>query len=59
MKRKEDTPRQLQSYSPNRFEYFAGKALQGLVIGRSEKDIKKSVRTAIELAREMENAIDS
>ena len=59
MRKQEEPPRQLTSYKPNRFEYFAGLALQGLITGRSEKDIKKSVRAALELAREMERAIDS
>ena len=47
------------TYQPNRFEYFAAFALQGLVTGRSEKDIRKSVKAAIVLAKEMEDAIDS
>lgn len=59
MRKKEDTPRQLLSYTPNRFEYFAGQAIQGLVSGRSEKDVPKCVRMAVELARELEKAIDS
>jgi len=58
-KKDEDTPRQLLSYAPNRFEYFAGLALQGLVLGRSEKDIKKWSRIVVDLAREMEDAVDS
>jgi hypothetical protein len=49
----------LITYSPNRFEYFAAFALQGLVTGRSEKDIRKSVKAALILAEEMEDAIDS
>ena len=60
MKRKElDEPRNVQSYSPNRLEYFAGHALQGLIAGRSEKDLKKSAARALALANEMEEAIDS
>ena len=60
MRKKEDeTPRQLLSYTPNRFEYFAGQALQGLVVGRSEKNIKRWATLAIELAKEMEDAVDS
>ena len=59
MKKQEDTPRNVLSYSPNRLEYFAGKALQGLVIGRSPKDMDKCVRAAIELAHEMESKLDS
>ena len=59
MKKQENNPRQIFSYSPTRLEYFAAFALQGLVTGRSEKDVKKSVRAAVELAHEMETAIDS
>jgi len=46
-------------YYPNRFEYFCGRALQGLITGRSEKDIRKVVRKAIELGIEMEQALDT
>ena len=59
MRKKEDTPRQVLSYSPNRLEYFAGQALQGLIVGRSEKDIRKYSRIAVELAVELEKEIDS
>jgi len=59
MRKKDNTPRTLQSFSPNRFEYFAGQALQGLVTGRSEKDTPKCARKALELAEEMERLIDS
>ena len=46
-------------YYPNRFEYFCGRALQGLLTGRSEKDTRKAVKRAIALAIEMEEALDS
>ena len=46
-----------QTYKPTRYEYFVGQALQGLVTGRSEKDLKHSVRQAITLAKEMEEAL--
>ena len=59
MRKKAEEPRNVLSYSPNRLEYFAGLALQGLVTGRAEKDIKKCVRTALELANEMERTLDS
>ena len=58
-KEKDEVPRQMLSYTPNRFEYFAGQALQGLVVGRSEQNIKKWAKLAVELAREMENEVDS
>ena len=47
-----------ESYYPTRLEYFAGKALQGLVAGRSERDLKSVVRNSMKLAFEMEEAID-
>jgi len=46
-----------QTYKPTRFEYFVGQALQGLVTGRSEKDLKHSVRQSIALAKELEEAL--
>lgn len=48
-----------ESYYPTRLEYFAGKALQGLVIGRAPKDLLTVVKRAIDLAVELESAIDS
>ena len=46
-------------YYPNRFEYFVGRALQGLLTGRAEKDVRKVVKRSIALAIEMEDALDS
>ncbi len=46
-----------QTYKPTRLEYFAGQALQGLVTGKAEKDLKHVVRLALDLAREMETAL--
>jgi len=46
-------------YYPNRFEYFLGRALQGLIIGRAERDMRTVVRRAIELAIEVEAALDT
>lgn len=48
-----------ESYYPTRFEYFAGKALQGLCTGRSEKDLGSVVRKSLLLAKEMEDSLDS
>ena len=48
-----------KSYYPTRLEYFAGKALQGLCTGRSERDLVSVVRKSLMLARELEEAIDS
>ena len=47
-----------KSYYPTRFEYMFGKALQGLVVGRATKDIRVSVKNAIDLAAEAEKALD-
>ncbi len=47
-----------ESYYPTRLEYFAGKALQGLVTGRSIKDLAAAAKQALQLAEEMEQAID-
>ena len=46
-------------YYPNRFEYFVGRALQGLIVGRAERDLRTVVRRAIELAIEVESALDT
>ena len=48
-----------ESYYPTRLEYFAGKALQGLVVGRSEKSLRLAAPNALKLAQELEIAIDS
>ena len=48
----------VESYYPTRLEYFAGKALQGLVTGRAEKDLKNVAVKALQLAKDMEDAID-
>jgi hypothetical protein len=45
-------------YCPTRLEYFAARALQGLVTGRSEKDRRSSVRDAIKLATELCESCD-
>jgi hypothetical protein len=50
---------ELESYYPTRLEYFAGKALQGLVTGRAEKDLRTAVKRSVELAQQMEDLIDS
>jgi len=51
-----------ESYYPTRLEYFAGKALQGLVVGRADKDlnnVSKTARTAVALSKALEIEIDS
>jgi len=51
-----------QSYYPTRLEYFAGKALQGLVTGRAQKDLNNAsniARTAVKLSEALEDEVDS
>jgi hypothetical protein len=51
-----------KTYYPTRLEYFAGKALQGMVTGRSEKDINRPyhiAEQAVKLARELGEVIDT
>ena len=51
-----------ESYYPTRLEYFAGKALQGLVVGRAQKDldnVSKTAKTAVTLAQALSDEIDS
>jgi len=47
-----------QIYRPTRYEYFVGKALQGLCTGRTERDLKGVVKQAVTLAREVERELD-
>ena len=46
-----------QIYRPTRYEYFVGKALQGLCTGRSERDLKNVVRQSVMLAKEVEEEL--
>ena len=51
-----------RSYYPTRLEYFAGKALQGMVTGRAEKDLNRPywlAEKAVKIAKELEIVIDS
>ena len=48
-----------KSYYPTRLEYFAGKALQGLCTGRSDRELSSVVRQALLLATELEEEVDS
>ncbi len=45
-------------YSPTRLDYFAARALQGLVIGRSEKYCRVAPRDAVTLAKELVELLD-
>ena len=54
-----ESPLSSAGFSPTRFEYFAGLALQGLLVGRAEKDWPKLSQRAVEIAKDMESALDS
>ncbi len=47
-----------KSYYPTRLEYFAGKALQGMVAGRSLRDLPKIPAQAVDLAVQLCDACD-
>ena len=59
-KRVQESPSMFPSaYKPTRFEYLACAALQGLIMGRAERDLKNVAKRAINLAKEMEKELDS
>ncbi len=47
------------SYAVTRLDYFVGKALQGLLVGRAERDLRSVERRALEIGKEMKNLLDS
>ena len=47
-----------ETYYPTRLEFMFAHALQGLIIGRSENDIRKSVPKALKLAQDALVALD-
>ena len=47
-----------ETYYPTRLEFMFAHALQGLIIGRSEKDIRKAVTEALKLSQEALRALD-
>lgn len=49
----EYVPVVMDIYSPTRLDYFAARALQGLVTGRSEKDRRVAAKNAVSLAKEL------
>ncbi len=51
-------PLEMDVYSPTRLDYFAARALQGLVIGRSEKYCRVAPRDAVTLAKELVELLD-
>ena len=46
-------------YYPTRMDYFAARALQGLLVGRSEKDRRACAKQAVILAQEIIERVDS
>ncbi len=55
---KEFIPLEMNIYSPTRLDYFAARALQGLVTGRSEKDRRVCAKQAVDLAKELVGLLD-
>ncbi len=45
-------------YYPTRLDYFAARALQGLVTGRAEKDRRVAAKQAVALAKELVELLD-
>jgi len=54
----EFVPVEMDVYSPTRLDYFAARALQGLVTGRSERDRRASTKQAVALAKELVELLD-
>ncbi len=46
-------PVEMDVYSPTRLDYFAARALQGLLVGRSPKDRRVCAKEAKDLANEL------
>ena len=51
-------PVEMDLYTPTRLDYFAARALQGLVTGRSEKDRRVCAKQAVALAKELVEVLD-
>ncbi len=51
-------PVNMDVYAPTRLDYFASRALQGLVTGRSEKDRRVAAKHAVSLAKELVELLD-
>ncbi len=45
-------------YYPTRLDYFAARALQGFITGRSENDFKKAAKRSVTLAKELVALLD-
>ena len=55
----EFVPLAMDVYSPTRLDYFATRMLQGLLVGRSEKDRRVCAKEAVVLAQELIERVDS
>ncbi len=55
----EFVPVEMEVYSPTRMDYFATRALQGLLVGRAEKDRRACAKDAVKLAKELIELVDS
>lgn len=49
----------LESYYPTRLEYLAGKIVVGLLTGKSEKSFDTAVIRSVQLAKQLEEQLDS
>ena len=51
-------PIEMDVYAPTRLDYFAARALQGLVTGRSEKDRRQAAKQAVAMAQDLVELLD-
>jgi len=51
-------PLDMDIYSPSRLDYFAARAFQGLITGRSEKERRLAPKQAVSLAKELVELLD-
>jgi hypothetical protein len=52
-------PVDMDIYQPTRLDYFATRALQGLLVGRSEKGRRLCAKEALSIAQELIERVDS
>ena len=55
----EFVPTEMHVYQPSRVDYFAVKILQGLLVGRSEKERRSCAKEALATAKELIDLIDA
>ena len=55
----EFVPTEMDVYAPTRLEYLASMVLQGLVVGRSEKERRNCARESVAIAQELIELVDS